>query len=232
MRILHTNDFHGKLDDAKQAKLAILREEADLYFDCGDCIKAGNLSIPLTADDVWQRLDQLNCTASVLGNRETHILQSAFQKKVEGALHPILVANLRLKNGDHPFASSLVLDVEGRKVGVLGVMVPMVTERMKTRAASAYLWDAPIPVAAALARELRSEVDFLIALTHIGLKFDRELAKEAPELDLIIGGHSHDCLYKPEMVGQVAICQAGSHGRYAGIVEVDSKIRGRLEPLQ
>lgn len=220
MRILHTNDFHGKLDDEKQEKLAVLRSEADFYFDCGDCIKAGNLAIPLGKDDVWERLDQLDCTASVLGNRETHVLQAAFKKKLEGATHPIVCANVRLKNGERAFLRSLLLEVSGIRIGIFGVMVPMVTERMSTQAASAYLWDPPLPTAKSIADELRPQVDVVIALTHIGLRHDRELAKLCPEIDLILGGHSHDCLYVPEIVGQTAICQTGSHGRYAGVYTI------------
>lgn len=214
LRILHTNDFHGGLTEAKASRLTALREESDVYFDCGDAIKAGNLAIPLRPDPVWAALDKLRCTASVLGNRETHVSAAAFARKIEGAQHPILCANLRLKSGERPLPSSLILEAAGLRVGIVGVMVPMVTERMATRAASAYLWDPPIPTARALAQNLRPQVDCLIALTHVGLSRDRELAATCPEFDLILGGHSHDVA--TEAVGRVFIGQAGSHGRFAG----------------
>lgn len=214
LRILHTNDFHGGLTEAKAARLRALREECDLYFDCGDAIKSGNLAIPLHPDPVWTALDELKCTASVLGNRETHINAAAFARKIEGAQHPILCANLRMKSGERPLPGSLVLEATGLRVGIVGVMVPMVTERMATRAASAFLWDPPAPSACALAHELRPEVNCLIALTHIGLRQDRELAESCPLFDLVLGGHSHDAV--TETAGAVFIAQAGSHGRFAG----------------
>lgn len=214
LRILHTNDFHGGLTEARAGRLALLREESDLYFDGGDAIKAGNLAIPLRPDAAWSALATLRCSASVLGNRETHVAPAAFAKKIEGARHPLLCANLRTKAGTHPLPGSIVLEAASLRVGVVGVMVPMVTERMATRAASAYLWDSPIPTACALARILRPEVDCLVALTHIGLRQDQALAEACPELDLILGGHSHDLV--TETVGRVFIAQAGSHGRFAG----------------
>ncbi|HVT12059.1 MAG TPA: metallophosphoesterase [Fimbriimonadaceae bacterium] len=216
LRILHTNDFHGALNAAREEELRELRSECDVYFDCGDAIKAGNLAIPLKPEEVWGRLAELRCTASVPGNRESHILQSAFAKKLEGARHPILCANLRLKSGERPLPGHLVIEAAGLRVGVVGVMVPMITERMATQAASAYLWDQPIPTAVAEAEKLRPEVDCLIALTHIGLRNDRELAARCDLFDLILGGHSHDVLTEPAIVGRTAICQTGSHGRYAG----------------
>lgn len=214
--ILHTNDFHGHLDAVRLERLAALRLESDLYFDNGDAIKAGNLAIPLRADPVWPRLAELRCTASVLGNRETHVLESAFRKKIEGASHPLICANLRRRDGSRPLAEILVVEAAGLRIGVVAVMVPMVTERMKTQAASAFLWDPPIPTAVAWAERLRSEVDLLIALTHIGFRQDQALAEATSHFDLILGGHSHTVLAEPALVGRTAILQTGSHGRYAG----------------
>ena len=97
--------------------------------------------------------------------------------------------------------------------------MPMVTERMKTKAASAYLWDPPIPTAIGLARELRPNVDLLIAITHIGHREDVRLAEQCQELDAILGGHSHTVIEEPQWIGSVAVCQGGSHGRYAGAYE-------------
>jgi len=98
LRILHTNDFHGALNAPRTERLRILRRDCDVYFDCGDAVKSGNLAIPLKPEDVWRRLAELDCTASVPGNRESHIIPSAFAKKIEGHRHPILCANLRLKS--------------------------------------------------------------------------------------------------------------------------------------
>jgi len=231
LRILHTNDFHGALNAGREEKLRVLRRECDVYFDCGDAIKSGNLAIPLKPEEAWRRLAELGCTASVPGNRESHLIPAALAKKLEGHRHPILCANWRLKSPPpkggaigrgEVFPGHLIVEAAGYKVGVVGVMVPMVTERMATQAASAYLWDPPIPAAIAEARELRGQVDCLIALTHIGLCQDRELATRCDLFDIILGGHSHDVLAQPIVVGKTAICQTGSHGRLAGRYEWES----------
>lgn len=219
IRILHTNDMHGTLSEQRFDWLQSLRGGADLYFDSGDAIKTGNLGIPLKPEAVWPLLERLNCNASLLGNRETHVLESAFKAKLAGAKHPILCGNLRMKDGSRPLPRTLVLEVGGLKVGVVGVMVPMVTERMATRAASAYLWDPPIQTACELVEQLRPNVDLLIALTHIGHRQDVELAEKCQAIDVILGGHSHTILETPQMVGKVAICQGGSHNRFAGVYE-------------
>jgi len=233
VRILHTNDLHGKLTPELAARLEPLRRECDLYFDSGDAIQTGNLGIPLRTEPVWALLDRLECDGSVLGNRETHILESAFRAKLNGSLHPVLCGNLHRKDGTFPLPRTLERSVSGLRVGVVGVMVPMVTERMKTKAASAYIWDPPIPTARALAEELRPRVDLLIGLTHIGHRQDLELAEAVPLFDVILGGHSHTIVETPVLVGRTAVCQGGSHARFVGVYDWSSEtgLTGGLRPF-
>lgn len=218
LTILHTNDLHGKLTQTSAAFLRSFKEASSpcLMLDSGDCIKAGNLAVPVREEAAWALLQGAGCDAGTLGNRETHPLEPAMRAKLKGARHPLLCANLRLKNGSRPLPSNARFEFEGFRVGVFGVMVPMVTERMKTAFASAYLWDPPIASARDQAALLRNDVDLLIALSHIGIQQDRKLAEACPEIDLILGGHSHTVLDQPERIGSVSICQGGSHGRYVG----------------
>ena len=216
--------MHGTLSAEMVSRLAPLRARVDVYFDSGDCIKTGNLGYPLKPEAVWPQLKSLDCDASVLGNRETHVIQAAFEKKLEGASHPVMCANLRKKDGTYPLPRTLELLRSGVKIGIVAVMVPMVTEKMRTQGASSFLWDQPIPIARALAQELRPRVDLLIALTHIGHTQDLRLAEECPLFDVILGGHSHTVLQHPQMVGRTAICQGGSHNRYAGVYEWDRSV--------
>jgi 2',3'-cyclic-nucleotide 2'-phosphodiesterase (5'-nucleotidase family) len=227
--ILHTNDLHGTLSSEKLATLRPMRDKSDFYFDTGDAIKAGNLAIPLRPEPVWGRLTDLDCDASVLGNRESHILTGAFAAKIAGAQHPLLAANMRRRDGSHPVQESLILTRNGIRFGIFGVMVPMVTERMKTAPASAFLWDAPILVAERWAETLRPEVDCVIALTHICHRADRELADRGV-VDIIFGGHSHTVLAEPEQIGRTAICQGGSHAKFYGHYQWDGRLTGRLIP--
>ncbi len=217
LSLLHTNDLHGHLTSETKGALQAWRAESDLYFDTGDAIKAGNLAIPLRPEAVWQDLAKLRCTASVPGNRESHPLAAGWSAKMAGLSHPLLCGNFRFKSGGLVLPGSLELDVQGIRVGVLGVMVPMVTDRMKASlAASAFVWDQPVPSAVQIAEEMRSRVDLLIALTHIGIAKDRELAQATDLIDIILGGHSHTVLETPERFGRTWIAQGGSHARFVG----------------
>lgn len=216
IHFLHTNDLHGKLIPAKADFIRALRRPETIHIDSGDCIKAGNLAIPLGVDPAWGLLQRAGCDIGTLGNRETHVLESAFRKKLEGASHPLVCANCRLKSGLPFLPPHLILERDGARIGLFGVMVPMVTEKMSTAPLSAFLWDAPLEIAGAQVAELRPQVDVLIAITHIGFRHDQALLEKCPEIDLIFGGHSHTIIETPER-----ILQGGSHGRFVGSYEFE-----------
>ncbi len=139
----------------------------------------------------------------------------------------MVCANWKDKRGRRVFPSHVVLDVKGVTVAVFGVMVPMVTAAMATQAASNYLWDMPVPVAVEMAAALRKSSDLVIALTHIGFSSDKKLAEATTDIDLILGGHSHTVLDKPEVVNGTPICQGGSHARFVGryVIEVGKGLK-------
>jgi 2',3'-cyclic-nucleotide 2'-phosphodiesterase (5'-nucleotidase family) len=204
-----------------------------LLVDAGDAIGAGNLTFNPAGEAILERMTAIGYHAMTIGNREFHLTEIGFTTKLNRARFPVLCANVRARgNARLPVRSHLILETPVGRVGIFGVTVPMITERMLSHHVSAYVFDDPIRVGAEMAERLRPQVDLLIALTHIGLKQDIELAKRAPQIDLIIGGHSHSVLEEPQREGRVAIVQAGSYARFVGRVEVEfaeqTTISGKL----
>ena len=80
----------------------------------------------------------------------------------------------------------------------------------------------PIEVAKKLLPSIKAQKpDFIICLSHSGAALrdkseDARLAKECPDIDLIISGHDHEALFKPYVVGNVPIVSAGSNGTVVG----------------
>ena len=63
---------------------------------------------------------------------------------------------------------------------------------------------------------MRSRADVVVVLSHQGSKVDRELARAMPDIDVIVGAHSHDAIFPPERVGSVWMVQALSDGAALG----------------
>ena len=259
LHILHTNDFHNSFGDAGEARLreaiAALNGAPYLLLDAGDAIKAGNVGVNPFGEPVLDRMSDLGYDAMTMGNREFHVLHAALETKINRARFPILCANMRAKDPQAseklPVVPYVTLNRCGLKTTIFGLTVPMVTEKMKMAAAvSSFLFDDPVETARKLVGRLRWGADVLVALTHIGIREDERLARSVSGIDLIIGGHSHVSLEKPERIGReggssrtTPIVQAGWHGRSYGHVTLRRQandrtgengwlIDGELHPLK
>lgn len=237
--IIHTNDMHNRLDAGGAQRLRREREKCDaLLLDAGDAAWAGNVYYRPGGEPILETMSAAGYDAMTIGNREFHFTCAGFASKISRASFTFLCANVRAARGDPlPCVSSVIIERAGLRIGVFGLTVPMVTPGSRAAAFSAYVFDPPLEAARPLVEHLRPQCDVLVALTHIGLARDRLLAHAAPELDIIVGGHSHDLLERPEYVGSVPIVQAGSHARAFGVVELTRRgagwhVEGRVEPLR
>jgi 5'-nucleotidase len=217
--LFHTNDFHGRLTPERATNLACLRSEHpdSLLLDAGDAVSAGNLGFRVGGEPVLRLMSDLGYDAMTIGNRESHPRRELFPKKLQDARFPLLCANLTARPGAPvPTRPWVALDRAGVRVIVMGVTVPMFTRKMWSQSLCDYLYENPLETARCLARELRSQCDLLIALTHIGLREDEALAAAVPEIDLIIGGHTHADLPGPVQVGSTLIVHTTAYAFYLG----------------
>lgn len=127
---------------------------------------------------------------------------------------------------DHPLSemdirSQTIKELSnGLKVGIFGLIGKDAIN--KTADPDPVEFDDPIESARIAVKELLdSGVNIVIALTHSGVYEDRELANAVPDIDIIVGGHSHTPLYEPIKVGKTVIVQAGSYLRYLGVLELE-----------
>lgn len=77
---------------------------------------------------------------------------------------------------------------------------------------------------------LRENADVVVVVTHEGTRIDREIARQVPGIDFIIGGHSHDAIREPIMVGETRIVQAMSDASALGDLQVTID-KGRISKV-
>jgi len=243
LTILHTNDFHSHLTPAKAAAIRERRAmlgEPSVLLDAGDAVSAGNVGVRLGGEPILELMNETGYDAMTLGNREFHVSDAVIRHKIGKATFPVLSANMRYRDdrGETlPVTRSMVKNYGDVRVGVFGLTVPMVTDRMAARHLSAYLFDDALGTAKIEIQRLRGDCDVLVLLSHVGYKSDQKLAAACPELDLIVGGHSHVVLEEPDRSHGVPIVQAGWYAKYLGIVRLEESgsrfdvVSAGLEPL-
>jgi 2',3'-cyclic-nucleotide 2'-phosphodiesterase (5'-nucleotidase family) len=236
IRIYHTSDLHDRRHVA--APLRRLRAAAPgLLADCGDALR-GSQTVYHRREPVLDVLDAAEYDVQAMGNREFHYLFGAVRARLGRVHRPIVCANLVDTFGRAlPFVPECVLHGgAGEPVRFFGLLVPQYPAGSPWERLFGWRFLDPYAVAAEIARTTPPGVT-LVALSHLGLRADRELAARVPRIELLLGGHSHDTLAAPEYVGDVPIVHAGPYGAFASRTELErSDGRARiasfaLEPL-
>jgi len=61
----------------------------------------------------------------------------------------------------------------------------------------------------------------VVLLSHNGMDVDLKLARRVRGIDAILGGHTHDGVPTPTLVGKTIVTNAGSHGKFVGVLDLD-----------
>ena len=83
--------------------------------------------------------------------------------------------------------------------------------------------------------EKQEEADMIVCISHSGTweqeskSEDEILAKEVPQLDLIVSGHTHTKLEEPIVHGDTYIVSAAEYGKYLGSLSMKQKSNGRWD---
>jgi sulfur-oxidizing protein SoxB len=77
----------------------------------------------------------------------------------------------------------------------------------------------------------------VVLLSHNGMDVDLKLASRVRGIDAILGGHTHDGVPAPVLVGKTLVTNAGSNGKFLGVLDLQvsgtgvSGYRYRLLPV-
>jgi len=189
-------------------------------------------------------MNAIGYDAMAVGNHEFDNGPPVFGRFARGARFAILSANIdaaaepELAGRIAPF---VVLERGGRKVALVGLTTEDAPRISSPGPRVRFLAEAEsLATAVRSAREQGASA--AIALTHVGLRRDVELARTVSGLSAIVGGHSHTLLsntaagatgrYPLAEQGAsgfaVPIVQAGANNRYYGRLDLDLDGDGRV----
>jgi S-sulfosulfanyl-L-cysteine sulfohydrolase len=128
--------------------------------------------------------------------------------------------------GDRAFAPYTVREVGGVRVGVIGQAFPYTPVAHPRRFVPDLTFGIREEPIQRLVDELRDgrQADCVVLLSHNGIAVDLKLAGRVRGLDVILGGHTHDGLPQPILVGRTLVVNSGSHGKFLSRLDLD--VRG------
>ncbi len=271
--LIHHNDFHaadlphdvvgedgGRITLLGAAGLKGLAEAvedtaaATLWLHAGDEYSGGVLSTLTEGGSQIALARRMGYDVFELGNHEFDYGPDRAAAFRDSAGIPVLGgANLFYENG-RPFArSTLDTTIGGVPMRIIGLLPPDLIQLTGKHAHEGLRVTDPD---SAVRRLLPRKSRLAVVLSHMGFQRDSLLATRVPEVDVIIGGHSHTVLRRPRLVGPggeapgealtgdgerqrlpgTVIAQAGAHGAWLGVLSLDVRrgdvvsAAGRLLP--
>ncbi len=253
LHILHTNDIHSRVEsinkydstcdaesetegkcfggmariktaiDAKRAELA---GENVLVLDAGDPFQGSLFYTTYKGAAEAEFMEAIGYDAMAVGNHEFDDGPKGLADFVDAVSFPVVSGNLDL-SGEALLAGKvenhLVLEVNGEKIGIVSALA---TDTVDTSSpGDNVVFQDEIEALSADAAALDAEgVNKIIALNHVGLPKDLEIAAAVPALDVVLGGHSHSLMLNgddgtpsyPEMVDGTPVAQAYAYSKYIG----------------
>ena len=191
-------------------------EENVLYVISGDMVQGSLIDAEYKGISTMEIMNYLSPDVVALGNHEfdyglPHLL---FLEKM--ANFPIVNANLYIKKYNKRLMNPYyIIKKAGFDILFTGIITEKIMDALKQDplvGSFVSLEEASREVGKICNAYKNDDIDLTILLTHIGFESDIALAKLLkPEwgVDMIIGGHSHTVLEKPEKVNSILIAQAG-----------------------
>lgn len=204
-----------------------LRREADhtLFVLAGDTLSPSTLSSLLRGRQMVEAWNALGLDAATFGNHEFDWGPAVLAERMAESRFAWVSTNVWDRHTRRPFGNAsswLRLDWSGTRVGMVGLTTP---ETARTSLGGPDVIFEPTVATARVALDDMGAVDLRVALTHLRLAEDRELAASLP-IELILGGHDHDPMITAE--GPTAIIKAGSDAVNLGRVEYEFGCGGRV----
>ena len=220
--ILHTNDVHSRLDPfpmdgsrnqglggvaARAALIQEIRDEGDqvLLLDAGDIFQGTPYFNVYKGEPEIKAMSMMGYDAATMGNHDFDAGLDNFAAQLQHAQFPVLVCNYDF-NGtpmDNKVVPYKIFQKGALKIGVMGVGIELkglVPDNLYGKT----VYSNPVEAANLTGEVLRKQgCDMIICLSHLGDKYDDDkvsdeiLAKEAFDIDLIIGGHTHRFFEEP-----------------------------------
>lgn len=227
IHFLYTNDFHSYFEQwprvAHYLKSVRKRKqqlgEACYLIDIGDHADRVH---PITEATLGKAnvelLNDLAYDVVTIGNNEGITLgRDGFYHLYDEAEFHVVCSNIMPINFIKPewlLEHHTIITDSGLSIGFIGLTAAF---NAFYNLLGWYVKD-PIEVIKGSIETIRKKHDIVILLSHLGLDIDEEIARKFPEIDLIIGGHTHHLLKTGKLVNDTLLTAAGKNCFYVGEV--------------
>ncbi len=196
-----------------------------VWVDAGNFAAVGIASAQVRNDGIIEGLNIMGYAAVMLGERELAGGYEAFQAMRKKATFPFVSANIHFEDDGATLVEPWVIHKvqHGKReirIGIIGFNRYNTAFLKATADGRNIVIGSPAKVARKLVKEVRDKADLVVALTSLSISQARQLAREAPGLDLIIGARGGVLSKTQDVAAGVPIVFPGNQGKYLAEVRV------------
>jgi sulfur-oxidizing protein SoxB len=151
-------------------------------------------------------------------------------KAAEKELAPIefLAQNVKTTDFEDPvFKPYSLRSVNGVALAVIGQAFPYTPIANPRHMVPEWSFGIQEPRLQQLVDEVRAKgAKLVVLLSHNGMDVDLKLASRVRGLDVILGGHTHDGVPAPVVVGKTLVTNAGSNGKFLAVLDLQVSAAG------
>ncbi len=220
------------------ARLATLRKQAikespnTLFLLSGDTISP---SVESNTYKGVQMIDAWNAVGldyAVFGNHEFDFGPDELLKRIKESRFTWLGTNVVDNKTGKTFADTppfVLREFQGIKLGIFGIVLPE-TKSTSRPGPNVDFLNVCETAKATVAAMRASGAQVVVALTHLSMAEDKELAHCVEGIDIIIGGHEHNLL--ESLAGRTPIFKMTSDAREMGRIELNvNASTGKLDGI-
>jgi len=228
MTFLHTNDIYeltpvrgwGGLAELSAAiKKERAQAPASMTTFGGDLLSPSLMSGLTKGAQMVEVLNAIGIDLAVLGNHEFDFGDEVLRARMSESKFPWLATNVLQADGRifHTGIASTIREVQGLKFGFFGVTTPETPALASPGRETRFL--PYLETAQSMVKALKDQgADVIVAVTHLTIAEDREIAKKVKGIDLILGGHDHEPITYYE--GTTLIHKAGYDAHWLAAVDL------------
>jgi len=242
--ILPITDYEGNQDVGGAARCAwmirkIRSEQANVILvDAGDLYQGSALGFVTEGAAMTRFVNFLRYDSWTLGNHEFDWGIDKIAARVRETEIPILAANLRHQpRPDTPSAVTaafqkirpyVIREVDGIRIGIVGLSTPGIPNWSRPRLIPGITLEDSVATLKQVLPKMKAEgAQILVLVAHQGFREQGDdhanqlsaVSRAFPELDMIIGGHTHR-LRKEQRLNGILYSQANYWGTYLGRVDL------------
>jgi 5'-nucleotidase len=223
----------GGLARVSTLRKQIMKESPHtLFLLAGDTISPSVESITYQGRQMIDAWNAIGLDYSVYGNHEFDFGPDVLLARVAESKFRWLGANVINKKTGKPFGDTPLFEVRelgGVRIGIFGLVLPE-TKTTSRPGPDVEFRDFCETARVVIPQMRAAGANAIVALTHLAMAEDKQLAQCAPGIDLIVGGHEHTLLQSSS--AGVPIFKMTADGRELGRFDLNIDSRtGRVTSI-